>query len=131
MAKCLSKNKPISQTDRGRQGKATVRRCGHNKSIGVVYTRTSSPGLKVERSKARQIQSGAQAAKGKGGAPVVKKVCEVISGSLPLDRRNTLMDLLSGKVQGLGTVNPKKLKVFVESARAIERDAMVGADCGC
>lgn len=99
----------------------------HSGEIGVVYARTSSEGDKVERSAARQFNNGARAAKGLGrNIKVLQKVSEVISGSLPLQHRDTLMSLLSGKIPGTTTVDPRKLLVFVESARAVARDAMVG-----
>ena len=94
---------------------------------GVLHARASSEGDKVQRSAARQFQRGTQAATGAGkNIKLIKKVSEVISGSLPLQQRDTLMNLLSGKIPGASSVDPRKLLVFVESARAVARDAMVG-----
>ena len=50
----------------------------------------------------------------------VKTVKEVISGSLPLAKRNKFLNLINGK--------NKVLKVFVESARAVARSAIVAED---
>jgi len=95
--------------------------------VGVLYARTSSEGDKVQRSAARQFSHSSRAVKGAGkNVKVLKKVSEVVSGSLPLQGRDTLMNLLSGKIPGATSVDPRKLLVFVESARAVARDAMVG-----
>ena len=48
----------------------------------------------------------------------MKTICEVISGSLPLDKRSTFQSMLSG-------TKFKIDKIFVESARAVSRDADV------
>jgi DNA invertase Pin-like site-specific DNA recombinase len=93
-------------------------------SVGVIYTRTSSLGKKVVGSKSRQIQKSSEAAT-HAKVKIVKTVSEVTSGSLPADARQTLLSLLSGNVPGFETVKPGNLKVFVESARAIARDASV------
>jgi DNA invertase Pin-like site-specific DNA recombinase len=50
----------------------------------------------------------------------VKTVKEVISGSLPLAKRDKFLNLINGK--------NKVLKVFVESARAVARSAIVAED---
>lgn len=92
--------------------------------VGVIYTRTSSMGKKVVGSKSRQIQKSSEAAT-RQKVPILKTVSEVTSGSLPADQRETLLALLSGQVPGMETVKPGNLKVFVESARAIARDANV------
>ena len=125
----MAKQANLRSKGKGKKKLTTAGSSGNKASsrdVGVVYARVSSPGLKVERSRARQIDSSVRASEGKGNVKIVKKVSEIVSGSLPMERRRTLLDLLAGKVQGMGAVNPRKLKVFVESARAIARDALVG-----
>ena len=51
---------------------------------------------------------------------VIRTVCEVISGSLPMDQRKQFKQLL------VDAPNAGIKKIFVESARAISRDADVG-----
>lgn len=93
-------------------------------SVGVIYTRTSSLGKKVVGSKSRQVLKSSEAATCQK-VRILKTVSEITSGSLPVDQRTTLLSLLSGQVPGMETVKPGNLKVFVESARAIARDANV------
>ena len=53
---------------------------------------------------------------------VIRTVCEVISGSLPMDQRKQFKQLL------VDAPNAGIKKIFVESARAISRDADVGEE---
>lgn len=79
-----------------------------------IYGRISSKKQQEQQGLARQKSACLALATGfrVQGKPLIKS--EVISGSLSLDQRKVLKDLLSG--------SPKR--VFVESARAISRNAM-------
>ena len=119
---------PMSAKAKGGKAKSKARssrRTGKAKAswrmkgpIGVVYSRTSSKGSKVAGSKDRQSKQSSEAAK-RAKVNVVKPVSEVVSGSLPLERRDALRELLHGKIQGMQALDPKKIKICVESARAV------------
>lgn len=91
----------------------------------AIYTRTSSKKSEVclSTSKNRQVQSCLRALnliKLRGpGTKTVLKVSEVKSGRLPLSKRPAFEELVSGQTG--------KLKVFVESARAVARDVCLFA----
>ena len=92
----------------------------------AIYTRTSSkksnPALTV--SKARQVSCSYQALKQHMKVPLSKvcKISETLSGCLPLSQRPAFKSLVSGQ-RGV-------LKVFVESARAVARNAALLAGYG-
>ena len=92
----------------------------------AIYTRTSSkksnPALTV--SKARQVSCSYQALKQHIKVPLSKvcKISETLSGCLPLSQRPAFKSLVSGQ-RGV-------LKVFVESARAVARNAALLACYG-
>lgn len=101
------------------------------KTLGVLYSRTSSAGQKVDRSKKRQHSRGLMAAKILH-VPVVKQMAEIISGSKPIGQRHMLRSLIEGKVDPKAikaltpSLNASKVNIFVESARAVARDSFVG-----
>jgi DNA invertase Pin-like site-specific DNA recombinase len=84
----------------------------------AVYTRTSSKANLGGASTARQrsVAHAALAGASEQLKQHVENVSEVVSGMLPLDQRTKLKELLDGQ---------HVTKVFVESARAIARNAMV------
>ena len=88
------------------------------KKKAIIYTRTSSKANANGSSRARQTMSCKKVATRRRDVQTsnITAVSEVISGSLPLERRGKLLDILSGS---------KVLKVFVESARAVARSAVV------
>jgi len=87
----------------------------------AVYTQTSSKANLGSSSAARQ-RKACQAALASLGEQLqnrVQCVSETVSGMLPLDKRDQLKELLNGAKVG---------KVFVESARAIARSAIVAEE---
>ena len=98
---------------------------GMPKTVGVVYTRTSSDGKKVTGSVKRQSTAAGAAAK-KEAADVKLKVSEIISGSLPYEQRKELRGLLERTHPKLSSQDgTTKVKVFLESARALARSQLV------
>lgn len=103
------------------QPKLASGRKGSTSRRVAIYTRTSSKKSEVRltTSKARQIESCVRALKAtvssKQDAKCILKVSEVKSGRLPLAKRPAFQELISGKSGAM--------KVFVESARAVARDA--------
>ena len=101
---------------KGNQGCKTRLQGGPQKLPAYVYGRVSSQkqldqqGLNRQKSVCLPLAKRAKPL----GAPKVRS--EVVSGSLPLEKRKMLQGLLTGC--------PKQ--VFVESARAIARSAVVG-----
>ena len=86
------------------------------KGRGIIYTRTSSKANEDGASCSRQ-KAVAVMASTRTGIPVVKTMMETVSGSLPLDKRNALKDIIEDH-KGIKTI-------FVESSRAIARSAKV------
>jgi len=101
----------------GRKGKRSAK-C-NSRPVGVIYSRTSSPGTKLDGSTARQKQAARQAAKA-AGIQVGQEITDVVSGSLPLQRRAVFRKLLASAE---GSKRP--VCIFVESARAVARDSVV------
>lgn len=85
---------------------------------GIIYTRTSSKANQHSSSKARQQKAGLASAQA-AGVMECKTISEVVSGSVPVAKREVLRRLIT-------EVKPKK--IFVESARAISRNARVGEE---
>lgn len=87
----------------------------------AIYTRTSSKKseVRLSTSKKRQVDTCLAALKGSDLKPAdlkrVQKVSETLSGRLPLAERPAFRKLIDGSAG--------KLKIFVESARAVARDA--------
>lgn len=107
---------------RGKQPAKTLR--GGNRATSgkvAIYTRTSTNknSLRLMTSRSRQIESCMHALKSNEhrvpNLNKVLKVSEVKSGRLPLAKRPAFQELISGKKGAI--------KVFVESARAVARDA--------
>ena len=90
-----------------------------SRPVGVIYSRTSSPGTKLDGSTARQKQAARQAAKA-AGVQVGREITDVVSGSLPLQRREVFRELLAKAGQ-----SKRPVCIFVESARAVSRDSVV------
>ena len=63
------------------------------KTVGVLYTRTSSDGKKLAGSIKRQTSAAKQAAQ-RDSTPLKVKLSEVVSGSLPYDQRAALKSLV-------------------------------------
>ena len=85
---------------------------------GAIYCRTSTPTNKDKSGISRQ-QKAARLAAAKDKTKIVKNVVEIISGSLTMDKRDSISDLLTK------TKDKDIEKVYVESIRAISRDANV------
>ena len=85
---------------------------------GAIYCRTSTPTNKDKSGISRQ-QKAARLAAAKDKTKIVKNVVEIISGSLTMDKRDKISDLLTK------TKDKEIEKVYVESIRAISRDANV------
>ena len=88
---------------------------------GALYCRTSSKANEHGASMPRQQAAGKSEAIMQK-IPLVRTVCEVISGSLPMDQRKQFKNLLAE------APNAGIKKIFVESARALSRDADVGEE---
>ena len=88
------------------------------KKKGAIYCRTSTPTNKDKSGISRQ-QKAARLAAAKDKTKIVKNVVEIISGSLTMDKRDKISDLLTK------TKDKDIEKVYVESIRAISRDANV------
>ena len=85
---------------------------------GAIYTCTSSKTNKHGASITRQKEA-AQRAAAHQQTTIVKTVSEVISGSLPMDKRKHFQKLMQG------TSNKQISKIYFESIRALSRDATV------
>ena len=81
------------------------------KSKGAIYTRTSSKTNKDGASITRQKEASQRAA-AQQQAAIVKTVSEVISGSLPMDKRKHFQKLMED------TSNKQITKIYFESVRA-------------
>ena len=88
------------------------------KDKGAIYTRTSSKTNKHGASIIRQKEA-AQRAAAQQQTMIVKTVSEVISGSLPMDKRKHFENLMQD------TSNKQIRKIYFESVRALSRDATV------
>ena len=94
---------------------------GQQRPHGVVYARQSS-GSTWTHGRKRQLDAGARALHdhfaGKGAKKAdIKKVAEITSGSLPLCKRKTLVNLIT---------DPKVDAIGVENLRAISRRMVYG-----
>ena len=90
-------------------------------SSAAIYCRISSKTNEDKDGARRQTHAAKSAAKNAGMSPTaiekMKNICDVVSGSLPLEQRRTLQNLLK----------ENKIKtIYVESLRALSRDAAVG-----
>ena len=88
------------------------------KDKGAIYTRTSSKTNKHGASIIRQKEA-AQRAAAQQQTMIVKTVSEVISGSLPMDKRKHFENLMQD------TSNKQIRNIYFESVRALSRDATV------
>ena len=86
---------------------------------GVIYARVATK--KNNASISRQ-KKAAQNAAARDKVKIVKNVVEIISGSLRLDKRTTITDMLNK------TKDKDIEKIYVESVRAISRDAGVAEE---
>ena len=84
----------------------------------AVYTRTSTK-TNAAKSGAKRQRDNIDGLASLQSAKVVKSLTEVVSGSLPLDKRKTFSKFL----QDCGSAGINK--VYVESSRAVARDATV------
>jgi DNA invertase Pin-like site-specific DNA recombinase len=93
-----------------------------HKPVAVCYARQSS-GSSWTHGKKRQMEASLAALKKYQKATATKmpirKVAEIISGSLPFERRRTLTELLE---------DPSVKVIAVESLRALARKTMVGEE---
>jgi DNA invertase Pin-like site-specific DNA recombinase len=93
-----------------------------HKPVAVCYARQSS-GSSWTHGKKRQMEASLAALKKYQKAAAtkmpVRKVAEIISGSLPFERRRTLTELLE---------DPSVKVIAVESLRALARKTMVGEE---
>ena len=85
---------------------------GADSNGGAIYCRTSSKANEHGASMPRQRAAG-QAEATMQKIPVIRTVCEVISGSLPMDQRKQFKTLLSE------APNRGIKKIFVESASCL------------
>ena len=81
------------------------------KTVGVLYTRTSSDGKKLAGSAAKQAAH-------RDSTPLKVKLSEVVSGSLPYDQRAALKSLVE-RTRPMLKGCADKVKIFLESARAL------------